>query len=426
MGAIVRRGTKDRPRFYLKYVDANGTQRTRAAKGAINQKHAERMLAEVERNIFNGKLGIEEPTEDDQAKRTITVRELGEAFTTRYTDRKVKNVAAYRKAQLTVLEARIYEKLGARAAASVTKREVDAFLQGLTDDDYKPSSVNNTLNVLSKLYRWARTDGLIDCANPCTGVGRFKSDDDEGAPIEPDKFLKREEAQKLLAYAEAMAVVGVASWDALMLAPMIAVALYAGLRKGELFGLKWTYVDLERGQLTVARSYGGKPKSGKARHVPISPRLTTILRGWRDRCPKTDAGLVFPALENAGEMGASWDMLGLEGAMKAAEVRVPPKPFHALRHSFASHFMMAGGNILTLQKLLGHADVTTTMIYAHLAPDFMAAEVARLDFSAPLPAGVADIAEARRRKILEQLDRDPEALWSALEQVAHGASEAHG
>jgi hypothetical protein len=41
-------------------VFANGTQRTRAAKGAINQKHAERLLAEIERNVFNGKLGIEE------------------------------------------------------------------------------------------------------------------------------------------------------------------------------------------------------------------------------------------------------------------------------------------------------------------------------------------------------------------------------
>ena len=44
---------------------------------------------------------------------------------------------------------------------------------------------------------------------------------------------------------------------------------------------------------------------------------------------------------------------------------------HVLRHTFASHFMMAGGNILTLQKILGHQNLTTTMRYAHLAPEHL-------------------------------------------------------
>jgi site-specific recombinase XerD len=54
--------------------------------------------------------------------------------------------------------------------------------------------------------------------------------------------------------------------------------------------------------------------------------------------------------------------------------------FHDLRHTFASHFMMSGGGILTLQQLLGHHDVKVTMKYAHLAPHFMASEVARVNF----------------------------------------------
>ena len=44
---------------------------------------------------------------------------------------------------------------------------------------------------------------------------------------------------------------------------------------------------------------------------------------------------------------------------------------HVLRHTFASHFMMAGGNILTLQRILGHKNLTMTMRYAHLAPDHL-------------------------------------------------------
>ena len=44
---------------------------------------------------------------------------------------------------------------------------------------------------------------------------------------------------------------------------------------------------------------------------------------------------------------------------------------HVLRHSFASHFMMNGGNILTLQKILGHSTLAMTIRYAHLAPDYL-------------------------------------------------------
>lgn len=46
---------------------------------------------------------------------------------------------------------------------------------------------------------------------------------------------------------------------------------------------------------------------------------------------------------------------------------------HVLRHTFASHFMMGGGNILALQKILGHSSLTMTMRYAHLAPDHLQA-----------------------------------------------------
>jgi site-specific recombinase XerC len=69
--------------------------------------------------------------------------------------------------------------------------------------------------------------------------------------------------------------------------------------------------------------------------------------------------------------------------------------FHDLRHTYASHFMMSGGNILALQKLLGHYDVSVTMKYAHLAPDHLATEAARVSFeaSANVKAKVVALAE---------------------------------
>jgi integrase len=64
--------------------------------------------------------------------------------------------------------------------------------------------------------------------------------------------------------------------------------------------------------------------------------------------------------------------------------------FHDLRHTYASHFVMARGNLLALQKLLGHADLKTTMKYAHLAPDYLAAEGALVNF-APRPSSNASV-----------------------------------
>ncbi|HID4139876.1 TPA: tyrosine-type recombinase/integrase [Escherichia coli] len=77
--------------------------------------------------------------------------------------------------------------------------------------------------------------------------------------------------------------------------------------------------------------------------------------------------------------------------MKMSGVALPRgQKSHVLRHTFASHFMMNGGNILTLQKILGHSSLTLTMRYAHLAPDFLQ-EVIRLgplkDFRHLLDAG---------------------------------------
>ncbi|HCP8724222.1 TPA: tyrosine-type recombinase/integrase, partial [Escherichia coli] len=58
--------------------------------------------------------------------------------------------------------------------------------------------------------------------------------------------------------------------------------------------------------------------------------------------------------------------------MKEAKPNLPDgQAAHALRHTFATHFMMKGGNIIALQRILGHADISQTMTYAHFAPDYL-------------------------------------------------------
>lgn len=68
--------------------------------------------------------------------------------------------------------------------------------------------------------------------------------------------------------------------------------------------------------------------------------------------------------------GPAW--AAFREGIERAEIALPEGQMtHSLRHTFASHFMMSGGNILTLQRILGHQSLTMTMRYAHLAPDHL-------------------------------------------------------
>jgi site-specific recombinase XerD len=71
---------------------------------------------------------------------------------------------------------------------------------------------------------------------------------------------------------------------------------------------------------------------------------------------------------------------GLPELLCAANCKPLRRAWHALRHTFASHYIMSGGNILALQKILGHSDLKMTLVYSHLAPEFLAHEMERVRF----------------------------------------------
>ena len=87
----------------------------------------------------------------------------------------------------------------------------------------------------------------------------------------------------------------------------------------------------------------------------------------------------------------------LIAVLKKAGVPVPAMPWHAFRHTFASHYVMAGGNLAALQRHLGHHSIQQTMAYSHLAPDFAAADLARLNFAPSPPAQIIAFPKRSRR-----------------------------
>jgi integrase len=287
---------------------------------------------------------------------------LVERFLTEYERPRVKDLGDYRSNARTALR-RVTPTLGNRSVETV--RSVDiAKLRDQLGRRYAAASVKVSLAFLHTLFSWAVREGIVP-ANPCRGIERPR----QRCLLE---FLGQEDVVRLLAHAR------VSEPD---LHPMIATALYTGLRKGELFGLTWNHVDLEARRLDVMRSCRKAPKGGHPRHLRLPAALVPILMEWRRRCPATAEGLVFPMVRRGVvNMGHSKDMLNLGEVLAAAGCPAMQRPWHALRHTFASHYVMAGGNILALQKILGHSDIKMTLTYAHLAPDYLGEEMDRVRF----------------------------------------------
>jgi len=108
---------------------------------------------------------------------------------------------------------------------------------------------------------------------------------------------------------------------------------------------------LQEGKLTFVNT-----KSGKSRSVLAAPELFKEIRKH---------------LEKHGEF--SFSLSAFRRALDKSGIKLPAgQAAHVLRHTFASHVVMSGGDILTLQRILGHANITMTLRYSHLASDHLA------------------------------------------------------
>jgi integrase len=163
----------------------------------------------------------------------------------------------------------------------------------------------------------------------------------------PPRFLTAEETSEVLKHAEGET-----------LFPMIATALYTGMRLGELKRMKIEDVDFKRKTITIPVS-----KSKKFRVVPLHKTLEPILR-------QPDA-LPFNLANRRRVFDRVMRLSGLKGQKIG---------WHTFRHTMASTLIIHGVDIATVSKLLGHQSISTTQIYLHLSPDHLKDSIAKLRF----------------------------------------------
>ncbi len=150
--------------------------------------------------------------------------------------------------------------------------------------------------------------------------------------------------------------------------PMVLLSINTGLRRGEIFSLKWENVNFERALLTIEGSYA---KSGKTRHIPLNSEALNVLKAWRKQTTKNE--LVF-----ANKNDDRFDTIkkGWKTILDAAKIN--NFRWHDLRHHFASRLVMSDVDLNTVRELLGHGDMSMTLRYAHLAPEHKANAVEKL------------------------------------------------
>lgn len=232
-----------------------------------------------------------------------------------------------------------------------------------------PSTVNALLGALSSAFSWFVDQRWIE-RNPCSRVKQL---------VRPSKVFpwlqSSEQITRLLVEC------------APAIRSLVAVLVGTGMRLDEALHLHWDDVDLDHRLLTVHRGRKGMPKSGKMRRVPIFDSVLTVLREMR--LARGDRSMLWPdSRRRPGKARTQpWIRKAFHAAVRAAGLPEAMR-IHDLRHSFASLFLLDGGDIFKLSRILGHSSVTITeRTYAHLRPDAYEGDYGRVSFRMPKPEG---------------------------------------
>lgn len=285
--------------------------------------------------------------EDERAcgfEKTPTLAEFGEEFLA-YSDR--ENGRAEARSKRQHFRDHLLPVFGDLALDQITTARIDRF-KARKLSTLAPATVARLVATLRRTLVVAHEWGALETVPKIKQVRQKAADFD---------YLSFEECS---AYLEAAPV----RWR-----PFLLVAVRTGLRQGELRGLQWGDVDLDGRRLRIARAFTQTgwetPKSGKGRTVDLAAEVVEVLGDLRPS-KATRTALVFP-----GPSGGPLDEKAIYKACRAAsEVAGLGRVLsaHKLRHTFASHHAMRGTPLPVLQAWLGHADIGTTMRYAHLCP----------------------------------------------------------
>ncbi len=222
-----------------------------------------------------------------------------------------------------------------------------------------PRTINKCLGILVSIFGYAQ-DHKVLVGNVAARIDKLRATQGDESRVIAENILAPQELSSLMAHAA----------DPYRIP--IALAVFCGLRIGEVVGLKWSDIDwaghTAKIQRQQRRGVFFVPKTrASQRTIELPGPLLALLKDWQKRLGDNEQGLVCPSVLGKPMQGSALLQRGLRPALQRAGLRAVR--FHDLRHSFASNLLEAGVNIVTVSKALGHANVQITLtIYASAVP----------------------------------------------------------
>jgi site-specific recombinase XerD len=226
-----------------------------------------------------------------------------------------------------------------RSPDTATPDELRAYQLHMTDTEVTPSVYNARITALRFFF------GMTCDREDMKKYMQFRT--------EPRKL------PIVLSFEEVSAVLSSAPGPGLKYRAALGIGYGAGLRASEVTNLKVRDIDSDRMLIHVERGKGGKD-----RDVMLSPSLLVLLRDyWREARPQ---GWLFPGQSRVEPLSPRSLNRAFNSAKSMAGIK-KPATLHSLRHSFATHLLEADTDVRVIQVLLGHAKLTTTARYTHVA-----------------------------------------------------------
>ena len=236
------------------------------------------------------------------------------------------------------LKSQLIPFFGAFSLEKITPLTVDQFVAKRQKDGVKNSTINRELTVLKKMLNLA-IDWQFDIEQNPVKRARYFSEE----KYRRDRVLSAEEEISLFREAAAH------------LKPILTCALQTGMRVGEILGLKWENVNLEKHEILIKAEAS---KSGKARIIPITSTLSYELEKLRGNFPGNDQFVFLYKFRPVKSVN-----LAFTNARRRAGIK--DLTFHDLRHTVASRLVSKGANPVSIKNILGHTNLRTTEIYLH-------------------------------------------------------------
>lgn len=276
----------------------------------------------------------------------------------------LESQVADRNATLNTIEAynrdlNHFSKWFNKSVSEALKKDIEEYIQFLHTKELKASTINRRISALKQFYLFLFNEGLIT-HNPCLYIKTTKT----SVPL--PKVISSQEMEKFLDFLKS------AKEPSHIRVKAIIELLYAsGLRVSEL--IKLPVNCIVQGNITPQPMILVKGKGNKERLAPLNETCINALLAYlkvREVFVGNEKSSFFLFASRSKEGCLTRQRVGQLIKETAIEFGLDPSTIspHVFRHSFATHLLQGGADLLTIQKFLGHSDIATTQIYTHVMP----------------------------------------------------------